>query len=108
MILNDGHEALAMAAEATRESDVQRLMSEVTRRFGRIDILHNNVGASIALGDAVATEITEEAFDRSFAVNLKSHWLTAKHALPALRESRGSIVNIASLAVRQAYPFIGY
>jgi NAD(P)-dependent dehydrogenase (short-subunit alcohol dehydrogenase family) len=108
MILAEGHEAFAMAAEATSESDVQRLMSDVTDRFGKIDILHNNVGASIALGDAVVTEITEDAFDRSFAVNLKSHWLTAKHALPALREAHGSIVNIASLAVRQAYPFIGY
>jgi NAD(P)-dependent dehydrogenase (short-subunit alcohol dehydrogenase family) len=108
LILAEGNEALAWAADATSEPDVQRLMSEVTSQFGRIDILHNNVGASIALGDAVVTEITEEAFDRSFAVNLKSHWLTAKHALPALRASRGSIVNIASLAVRQAYPFIGY
>jgi NAD(P)-dependent dehydrogenase (short-subunit alcohol dehydrogenase family) len=108
MIQAEGHEAVAIAAEATSESDVERLMAEVTRRLGRIDILQNNVGASIALGDAVATEITEQAFDLSFAVNLKSHWLAAKHALPALRESRGSIVNIASLAVRQAYPFIGY
>jgi NAD(P)-dependent dehydrogenase (short-subunit alcohol dehydrogenase family) len=108
MIAAEGHSALAMAAEATSESDVKRLMADVTSRLGRIDILQNNVGASIALGDAVVTEITEQAFDLSFAVNLKSHWLAAKYALPALRESRGSIVNIASLAVRQAYPFIGY
>jgi NAD(P)-dependent dehydrogenase (short-subunit alcohol dehydrogenase family) len=108
MVKAEGHEALALAAEATSEADIRDLMADVVQRLGRIDILHNNVGASIALGDAVVTEITEEAFDRSFAVNLKSHWLTAKHALPALRESRGSIVNIASLAVRQAYPFIGY
>ncbi len=108
MIVAEGGEALALAAEATNESEVQGLMADVTRRHGCIDILHNNVGASIALGDAVVTEITEEAFDRSFTVNLKSHWLTAKYALPALRETHGSIVNIASLAVRQAYPFIGY
>src|SRR5436190_5413334 len=73
MIVAEGGEALALAAEATKESDIQGLMADVTHRYGHIDILHNNVGASIALGDAVVTEITEEAFDRSFAVNLKSH-----------------------------------
>ena len=89
MIVAEGGEALALAAEATDEFEVQGLMADVTRRHGCIDILHNNVGASIALGDAVVTEITEEAFDRSFTVNLKSHWLTAKYALPALRETHG-------------------
>lgn len=108
MIRSDGGDATAHTANATSEAEVQRVIHEALGQYGRIDILHNNVGASIALGDTVATEMTEEAFDRSFAVNLKSHWLAAKHALPALRESRGSIVNIASLAVRQAYPFVGY
>ncbi|MFN0073600.1 MAG: SDR family NAD(P)-dependent oxidoreductase [Chloroflexota bacterium] len=108
MIHAEDGKAVALAADATREVDIQSLIADVLTRYGRIDILHNNVGASIALGDAVVTEITEEAFDRSFAVNLKTHWLAAKHALPALRETRGSIVNIASLAVRQAYPYIGY
>jgi NAD(P)-dependent dehydrogenase (short-subunit alcohol dehydrogenase family) len=52
--------------------------------------------------------MTVEAFDRSFAVNLKTAWLTAKHALPALRERGGSIVNISSLAAWEAYPLVGY
>jgi NAD(P)-dependent dehydrogenase (short-subunit alcohol dehydrogenase family) len=77
-------------------------------RFGRLDILHKNVGASLALGDATATELTVEAFDRSVAVNLKGMWLACKHALPALRESSGSIVNISSMAARNAYPLVGY
>ena len=66
------------------------------------------LGASIALGDAPATELTEEAFQRSFDVNLKGTWLACKHALPALRESGGSIVNIASMAALNAYPLVGY
>jgi NAD(P)-dependent dehydrogenase (short-subunit alcohol dehydrogenase family) len=66
------------------------------------------VGASLALGDAVATDLTEDAFDRSLAVNLKATWLTCKHALPALREARGSIVNISSMAALNAYPLVGY
>ena len=83
-------------------------MAAAHERFGRLDILHNNVGASLALGDATATELTVEAFDRSVAVNLKGMWLACKHALPALRESAGSIVNISSMAARNAYPLVGY
>ncbi|HJR51057.1 MAG TPA: SDR family NAD(P)-dependent oxidoreductase [Gemmatimonadales bacterium] len=108
MIRREGGEAWAFAADATRERDVTGLVAAARERFGRIDILHNNVGASLALGDAVATDLTEEAFDRSLAVNLKATWLTCKHALPALRETRGSIVNIASMAALNAYPLVGY
>ena len=108
LIKKEGGEAWAFAADVTREDDVKRLIAAALERFGRIDILHNNVGASLALGDAVATDLTEEAFDRSVAVNLKATWLTCKHALPALRESHGSIVNIASMAALNAYPLVGY
>jgi NAD(P)-dependent dehydrogenase (short-subunit alcohol dehydrogenase family) len=108
LIKGDGGEAWAFGADVTREDDVRRLVAAARERFGRLDILHNNVGASLALGDAGATDLTEEAFDRSLAVNLKATWLTCKHALPALRESHGSIVNIASMAAWNAYPLVGY
>jgi NAD(P)-dependent dehydrogenase (short-subunit alcohol dehydrogenase family) len=85
------------------------MIAAATQRFGRLDILHNNVGASIALGDAPADSISEDAFDRSFAVNLKTAWLASKHALPVMRQQgSGSIVNISSLAAAQAYPLLGY
>ena len=84
------------------------MVATALERYGRLDILHNNVGASIALGDAPADSLTVEAFDRSFDVNLKTAWLTSKHALPALRERGGSIVNISSLAAIEAYPLLGY
>ncbi len=108
MMVAEGGAGMAVQTDATSEAAVKALVEATLARYGRLDILHNNVGASIALGDAVATDITEEAFDRSFAVNLKSAWLAAKHALPALRESQGSIVSISSLAVLQAYPLVGY
>jgi NAD(P)-dependent dehydrogenase (short-subunit alcohol dehydrogenase family) len=108
MIRREGGEAWAHAADVTREADVAALVAAARERFGRIDILHNNVGASLALGDAPAAELTEEAFDRSLAVNLKATWLTCKHALPALRDAHGSIVNIASMAALNAYPLVGY
>ena len=109
MIAGEGGEASAAKVDATDESSVRALVSDVAAQHGSLDILHNNVGASIALGDAVATDMTEEAFDRSFAVNLKSHWMACKHAIPIMRgQGGGSIVNISSLAVLEAYPYVGY
>ncbi len=108
LIHKEGGEAWAVEADVTREDAVRRMVATSLERLGRLDILHNNVGASLALGDATATELTEEAFDRSVAVNLKSMWLACKHALPALRERGGSIVNISSMAARNAYPLVGY
>jgi NAD(P)-dependent dehydrogenase (short-subunit alcohol dehydrogenase family) len=108
MIRAEGGEALPHLADVTDEESVSSLVGAVGRLGGRLDILHNNVGASLALGDAPADAITVEAFDRSFAVNLKSAWLTAKHTLPLLRERGGSIVNISSLAAWENYPLVGY
>jgi NAD(P)-dependent dehydrogenase (short-subunit alcohol dehydrogenase family) len=105
----EGGTASAARVDATNEAGVRALLEGVAKEFGSIDILHNNVGASLALGDAVAVDMTEEAFDRSFAVNLKSHWMACKHTIPIMRkQGGGSIVNISSLAVLEAYPYIGY
>lgn len=102
-------EAEALQADAVDEEAVRGVVAAVVKRHGQLDILHNNVGASIMLGDAPADTLTEESFDRSFAVNLKSAWLAVKHALPEFRKrGRGSIVNISSLAAAQAYPLLGY
>ena len=108
MIEAEGGQAFACEADVTSEDSVKRLIAQSAERYGTIDILHNNVGASIALGDARADEMTVEAFDLSFAVNFKSAWLTAKHALPILRQRGGSIINISSLSAWEAYPLVGY
>ena len=101
--------AVAMQADVTNEEAVSAVIAAVNKRHGRINLLHNNVGASIALGDASADTLTEAAFDRSFAVNLKSAWFSIKHTLPIFRsQGQGSIVNISSLAAAQAYPLLGY
>ena len=62
--------AQAMQCDATSEDQVQSIITQVHKQLGHIDILHNNIGASIELGDQTADVLTEEAFDRSFAVNL--------------------------------------
>jgi NAD(P)-dependent dehydrogenase (short-subunit alcohol dehydrogenase family) len=109
LIEAEGGQAVAFEADVTQEPAVSQLIQQTVQRFGTIDLLHNNVGASIALGDARADEMSVEAFDRSFAVNLKSAWLAAKHVLPIMRQrSTGSIVNISSLAAWEAYPLVGY
>ena len=109
MIVEAGGDAIAEQVDATDENSVAKLIKGVAESYDALDILHNNVGASIALGDAVAVDLTEEAFDRSFAVNLKSAWMTCKHAIPIMRaQGGGSIVNLSSLAVLEAYPFLGY
>lgn len=109
MIRAEGGAASAIAADIEQEEAVRAAIAEALLRNGRIDILHNNVGASLALGDATATELDVEAFDRIVAVNLRGMWLACKHALPAMREhGGGSIVNISSMAVRSAYPYVGY
>lgn len=109
MITAEGGEASAVAADVTSEADVRAAIEACKARYGRIDILHNNVGASLALGDAPATELEAEAFDRLVAVNLRGMWFACKHALPVMREQgSGSIVNISSMAVRHSYPYLGY
>lgn len=109
-LIRDAHGyAEAFQVDQTHAEEVSGLVHGVHERHGHIDILHNNVGASLALGDAVALDIEEIALDRSFAVNLKSAWLSSKAVLPLMREQgNGSIVNISSIAAIQAYPLLGY
>jgi NAD(P)-dependent dehydrogenase (short-subunit alcohol dehydrogenase family) len=109
MIAAAGGSAQAMQVDQTHENDVQSLLAAVHREHHRIDIVHNNIGASLAVGDATADVLTESAFDASFAVNVKSAWFAAKHALPFMRaQGHGSIVSISSVASIQAYPLLGY
>ena len=109
MIGTQERDSVAMAVDVTSEEAVRELIDGVVARYGRLDILHNNVGAGLSLGDAPVPDITEEVLDRIIAVNFKGMWLTCKHALPHLRETgHASIVNISSMAARHEYPRVGY
>ncbi len=108
-IRKDSGQADAFAADVMREDQVAAAIRRCTEAFGRLDILHNNVGASLALGDAPATDLESDAFDRIYQVNLRGMWYACKHALPVMQQQEsGSIVNISSMAVRHAYPYLGY
>jgi len=104
-----GGECFAFAADVTREATLAAAVAEAGRRWGRIDILHYNVGVSIAGGDAPLLELTEEAFDRVMAINLRGAVMACKHVVPVMRRQRaGSILMISSLAAVEKYPFVTY
>ena len=102
-------DCFAFEADVTKEATLARAIAEAKKRWGRIDILHYNVGVSIAGGDAPLTEITEEAFDRIVALNLRGAIMSCKHVVPIMREQRsGAIVMISSLAALENYPYVAY
>lgn len=99
LIREEGGTAFAIGADIVKGADNVRIVEEAKARFGRLDILVNNVG--IGGGDGPAHRLEEAAFDRILSVNLKGMWLTIKAALPVMRDGGGgSIVNISSLAAR--------
>ena len=108
-IREEGGIAEPFIADVTKEDTVVAAVKAVMDMWGRIDILHNNVGISIAGGDATITEITIDAFDRVINVNLRGMVLTIKHVLPIMRRQKsGSIINISSAAAYNNYPYVGY
>jgi NAD(P)-dependent dehydrogenase (short-subunit alcohol dehydrogenase family) len=102
-------ECVPFAADVTKEKTLAAAIAFAKERWGRIDILHNNVGVSIAGGDASPLEITEAAFDRLCAINLRGTIMACKHVLPLMRQARsGAIINISSAAAWEDYPTVGY
>jgi NAD(P)-dependent dehydrogenase (short-subunit alcohol dehydrogenase family) len=109
LIRGEGFEAVAFAADVTRDSDLAGAMKEARTRWGSLDILHNNVGVSLAGGDAELLDITEEAFDNLCRINLRGTVFACKHAIAIMREQRsGAIVNISSSAAVGKYPYVAY
>jgi NAD(P)-dependent dehydrogenase (short-subunit alcohol dehydrogenase family) len=105
----EGGTAEAFQADITDEPTVEAAIKSCYTMWGRIDVLHNNVGISITGGDASIIDISVEAFDRVIAVNLRGMVLTIKHTLPIMRKQRsGSIINISSAAAFNNYPYVGY
>jgi 3-oxoacyl-[acyl-carrier protein] reductase len=92
-----GGTAVAVTADVTSDRDVAQLAERTTAAFGPAAILVNNAG--ITHKNRPLLEVDEATFDRVFAVNVKSIYLTARHFIPAMR-ARGSgvIINIASTA----------
>ena len=96
LIEAEGGEAAAFAADASDAAQVDELVRACVERFGRVDVLQNNVGVVVLGGIA---ELTEEQWDRVHAVNLKSFFLTCRAVLPLMEaQGSGAIVNVSSIA----------
>ena len=109
MIRREGNEAVAFKCDIRRETDIIATISEAKRRWGTLDVLHNNVGVSLGGGDRDLMEITEEQFDNIYQTNLRGVAFTCKHALAIMREQRsGAIVNVGSAAAVGLYPYVAY
>src|SRR5476651_2401478 len=109
MIAAKGGTAVAFKADVTKNAELKAMAEDALKRWGRIDILHNNVGVSLAGGDAELLDFTEEALDRCVAINLKSCIFAAKHVIPIMRQQMsGAIINISSMAAITTYPYVAY
>ena len=97
----------AIEGDVRRFADCERYVAACVDAFGRLDVLHNNVG--IGGGDGGPQSISEEAWDRIFAVNLKGVMFSCKAALPVLRaQGSGVITNISSVAAVCAVGMVAY
>ncbi|MBM3393143.1 MAG: SDR family oxidoreductase [Betaproteobacteria bacterium] len=109
LIKEEGGEALSCRADVTDESTLASAVDLAMKQWSRIDILHNNVGVSIAGGDAPLLELTEAVFDRVSAINLRGTIMACKHVVPIMRAQReGVILSISSIAAYIDYPLVVY
>ncbi|ACA20598.1 short-chain dehydrogenase/reductase SDR [Methylobacterium sp. 4-46] len=96
LIAEEGNDAEALAADVTDSEAVVRAVAAAERRFGGIDILHNNVGLAEPGGPE---DLDEAAWRRAIEVNVGGVWRTCRAVLPGMRaRRRGAVVNISSVA----------
>ena len=97
MIVGEGGEAVAHAADVTDEAQCREMVAASLKRFGRLDFLDNNVGIG---GRGSVVEMDPPEWRRMMQVNVDTMYLAARHAIPAMIESGdgGAIVNVASIS----------
>jgi len=95
-----GGRAIAVGADVSRATAVKAMVADVERQLGPIDVLVNNAGVGLV---RTVDDLTEEDFDRTIAVNLKSVFLCTQAVVPGMRARKwGRIINISSGAARGA------
>jgi len=108
IIDQEGGECTVDKADVSKSDEVKAMVERCIETYGRIDILHNNVGIVVVGGPV---ETSEETWDRVNAVNLKSMFLTCKYVLPYMeKQGGGAIVNISSIAAIRytGIPYVTY
>jgi NAD(P)-dependent dehydrogenase (short-subunit alcohol dehydrogenase family) len=103
LLCKEGFDAECVLADISNEDDCAALVRTAVSKFGRIDILHNNVGIGSLDGDTV--KIERSAWDNVFNINVDGAMLISKHALPIMRSQKsGSITHVSSVAAIGSYP----
>jgi len=106
-IVDAGGRAISFTADLVVEREAEAAIAATVDAFGRVDVLHNNVG--IGTGDRGPTSITEEAWDAILGVNLKTAMFPTKHVLPVMRRQKGgSILFVSSVAAVCAVGLTAY
>ena len=107
-ICKGGGKAIAVRADVTKDSDVAAMIKLATDTFGKLDIVVNNAGTTHK--NQPMLNVDEATFDRVYAVNVKSIYLSARHAVPVFRrQGYGNIIVVASTAgVRPRPGLTGY
>ena len=96
-IVAAGGTAQFVQADVTRSAEVKALVDAAVQRYGKLDTMVNNAGWTHR--NRPMLEVSEDEFDKVYAINMKSIYLSAIHAVPALRANGGgSFINIASTA----------
>lgn len=99
-IVQKGGEGIAVRCDVTRADQVQDAVNRVLRQFGKIDILVNNAGG--ILSSPPIEDMTEEEWDQTLALNLKSDFLFCKFAVPGMKkQGYGKIINVSSIGAVQ-------
>jgi NAD(P)-dependent dehydrogenase (short-subunit alcohol dehydrogenase family) len=93
-----GVDALPVRADVAREDEVLAMVETAAERFGRIDVLVNNAGTTRFIPFPDLEAVTDEVWRHILGVNLMGPWYASRAAAPYLKQSRGCIVNIASIA----------
>lgn len=100
-----GARSLALKTDVSVSADVARMVKEAIDKFGRVDILVNSAGVCIRKR---TFDYTEEDWDQTLNINLKSVFLCCKEVVPVmLRQRKGKIVNVASIAGQVGFPRAG-
>jgi NAD(P)-dependent dehydrogenase (short-subunit alcohol dehydrogenase family) len=90
-----GGSPLVLAADVSRQGEIDRILAETTTRLGGLNVLVNNAGI---LHIGTAEQITEEQWDETFGINVRGLWLLSRAVLPYMRKAGGgSIINVASV-----------
>ena len=106
MIQAEGGVASTVQADVTKADDCERMVQTCIERYGRLDILDNNVGISRR---GTVVEVSEEDWDHIMAVNVKTIVMASKFAIPRMIEAGGgSIINISSIAGLRAHSSTPY